>query len=214
MDWYNLWPREALYSVATRAYTENAAALDIKECIAELAEITVFVHNSVTEGSEKFYTELRRYNYTTPTSYLELVKTFVSQLMIQKELVPQKKFRYEAGLKKLAETNVIVKALQENLIVLRPEIDQKEKDVTAMVEELKIESAAAGEQEKITAVDEAAARKVKAEVMKIQNECKAILDEAMPALNKAIAALDTLKAGDISEIKMYQKPKDELIMVF
>jgi hypothetical protein len=49
--------------------------------------------------------------------------------------------------------------------VLRPEIDQKEKDVTAMVEELKIESAAAGEQEKITAVDEAAARKVKASVM-------------------------------------------------
>jgi len=83
-----------------------------------------------------------------------------------------------------------------------------------MVEELKIESAAAGEQEKITAVDEAAARKVKAEVMKIQNECKGILDEAMPALNKALSALDILKASDISEIKMYQKPKDELVMVF
>jgi len=52
MDWYNLWPREALYSVATRAYTENADALDIKTQIAELAEITVFIHNSVTEGSE------------------------------------------------------------------------------------------------------------------------------------------------------------------
>jgi len=77
MDWYNLWPREALYSVATRAYTENADALDIKTQIAELAEITVFIHNSVTEGSEQFYNELRRYNYTTPTSYLELVKTFV-----------------------------------------------------------------------------------------------------------------------------------------
>lgn len=117
--------------------------------------------------------------------------------------MPQKKFRYEAGLKKLAETNVIVSALQENLIVLRPEIDQKEKDVKAMVEELKIESAAAGEQEKTTAVDEAAARKVKANVMQIQSECKGILDEALPAFNKAIAALDTLKAADISEVKMY-----------
>lgn len=98
--------------------------------------------------------------------------------------------------------------------MLRPEIDQKEKDVTAMVEELKIESAAAGEQEKTTAIDEAAARKVKANVMSIQSECKGILDEALPAFNKAIAALDTLKASDISEVKMYQTPKDELIMVF
>jgi len=61
----------------------------------------------------------------------------------------------------------MVEALQKNLIILRPEIDQKEKDVTTMVEELKIESAKASEQEKITAVDEAAARKIKAEVMKI-----------------------------------------------
>lgn len=97
--------------------------MDIKDCIEELAEITVFVHNSVTEGSERFYNELRRYNYTTPTSYLELVKTFVEQLGTQKELVPQKKYRYEAGLKKLDETNVIVKALKENLVVLAPEIE-------------------------------------------------------------------------------------------
>jgi len=83
-----------------------------------------------------------------------------------------------------------------------------------MVENLKIESADAGEKEKVTAIDEAAARKVKADVMKLQAECKGILDEALPAFNKAIAALDTLKAGDISEVKMYQKPKDELVMVF
>lgn len=214
MDWYNLWPREALYSVATRSFTENAEALDIKDCIEDLAEITVFVHNSVTEGSERYYNELRRYNYTTPTSYLELVKTFVEQLKEQKELVPQRKYRYEAGLKKLAETNVIVKALKENLVVLAPEIEQKEIDVKAMVEELKVESKIASEQEEHTAKDEAAARKVKAEVMKIQTECKVILDEAMPALNKAIASLDTLKSSDISEIKMYNKPKEELVLVF
>lgn len=36
----------------------------------------------------------------------------------------------------------------------------------------------------------------------------------MPQYNKALAALDTLKAGDISEIKMYMKPKDEIKLVF
>jgi len=83
-----------------------------------------------------------------------------------------------------------------------------------MVEELKRETAIASEQEKITAKDEGEARKIKSEVMKIQGDCKAILDEAMPAYNKAVSALDTLKAGDISEVKMYMKPKEEIVLVF
>lgn len=83
-----------------------------------------------------------------------------------------------------------------------------------MVEELKRETAIASDQEKITAKDEAEARKIKSEVMKIQGDCKAVLDEAMPQYNKAVAALDTLKAGDISEVKMYMKPKEEIVLVF
>jgi len=77
MDWYNLWPKEALYSVASRSYEENKSDLGIDQEVGSLAEITVFIHNSVTDYSEKYYNELRRRNYTTPTSYLELVKTFV-----------------------------------------------------------------------------------------------------------------------------------------
>lgn len=49
MDWYNLWPQEALYSVATRSYEENAELLGIKDFVPELAEITVFIHSSVSE---------------------------------------------------------------------------------------------------------------------------------------------------------------------
>jgi len=36
----------------------------------------------------------------------------------------------------------------------------------------------------------------------------------MPTYNKAVSALDTLKAGDISEVKMYMKPKEEIVLVF
>jgi len=135
-------------------------------------------------------------------------------LKLQKEVVPGKMYRYEAGLKKLAETNTMVAQLQKDLVILRPEISEKEKRVQEMVEELKRETAIASEQEKITAKDEGEARKIKSEVMKIQADCKAILDDAMPAYNKAVSALDTLKAGDISEVKMYMKPKEEIVLVF
>jgi dynein heavy chain len=79
---------------------------------------------------------------------------------------------------------------------------------------LKKESAIAIEQEKKTAVDEAACKKQQEDVLKIQNECKQILEQAMPQFNAAIKSLDTLKAADISELKMYQKPHPDIKLVF
>jgi dynein heavy chain len=48
--------------------------------IDELSTISVYIHQSVKEASDDFYNELRRKNYVTPTSYLELVKTFIAYL--------------------------------------------------------------------------------------------------------------------------------------
>jgi len=45
---------------------------------------------SVSKASDKFYNELRRRNYTTPTSYLDLVKTYKEMLGYQRGIVPKK----------------------------------------------------------------------------------------------------------------------------
>jgi len=42
--------------------------------------MSVAIHNSVSDASDNFYNELRRKNYTTPTSYLELIKTYLEML--------------------------------------------------------------------------------------------------------------------------------------
>ena len=41
-----------------------------------LAETCKIIHKTVEEYSDKFYEELRRKNYTTPTSYLQLIFTY------------------------------------------------------------------------------------------------------------------------------------------
>lgn len=38
------------------------------------------IHVSVTDMAERFYSELRRRYYTTPTSYLELINLYLSML--------------------------------------------------------------------------------------------------------------------------------------
>lgn len=83
-----------------------------------------------------------------------------------------------------------------------------------MVIDLEQQQESASEVEKVTAVDEAAANKIYQEVSKIKSDCEAVLAEAMPALHKALKALDTLDKGDISEMKNYGSPPADLVLVF
>jgi dynein heavy chain len=96
----------------------------------------VEIHNSVSSASDDFYAELRRKNYTTPTSYLDLIKTYKEMLTFQRGIVPIKIQRYQGGLKRLKETNDMVDDLKKTLITLRPEIDKNEKDTQALVVDL------------------------------------------------------------------------------
>lgn len=51
--------------------------------------------------SERYYSRLRRHNYVTPTSYLELILTFKSLLNVKRNEVAKAKERYVVGLEKL-----------------------------------------------------------------------------------------------------------------
>ncbi len=45
-----------------------------------IAEMCVEIHTSVSTMAERYYAELRRRYYTTPTSYLELINLYLSML--------------------------------------------------------------------------------------------------------------------------------------
>ena len=115
---------------------------------------------------------MRRRNYTTPTSYLDLVKTYKEMLGYQRGIVPQKIQRYQGGLKRLQETNEMVDDLKATLIKLRPEIDKKEEETQVMVVELEAQQKVAAEQEKVTAAEEAESRKLFAQVAAIKKDCE------------------------------------------
>ena len=83
----------------------------------------------------------------------------------------------------------------------------------AMIVTLTAETKVASEQEKVTAKDEAEARKIHNEVSQIKASCEEILDKAMPALKAATDSLSCLEAKDISEISKYAVPPQDLVMV-
>lgn len=51
-----------------------------EELKQSFSAMCVEIHVSVTEMAERFYMELRRRYYTTPTSYLELINLYLSML--------------------------------------------------------------------------------------------------------------------------------------
>ncbi len=55
-------------------------------------------------------------------------------------------------------------------------------------------------------VEEAAASAEAAKVKAIKDECESDLAEAMPALEAALKALDTLTKNDITEVKGMKSP--------
>lgn len=144
---------------------------------------------------------------------MDLIKTYIEMLGKQKILVPNKMTRYQNGLTRLAETNIMVDDLKKKLIKLMPVIEEKTKATQDMVVDLEKQTEGAAEIEKTTAVEEAAAKKIFMEVSGIKEDCEKVLSEAMPALKKALAALDTLNKGDIGEMKNYATPPEDLVLV-
>ena len=79
-------------------------------------------HESVRKMSEKYEQEMKRCNYVTPTSYLELILTFKSLLKGKRDDILNLKTRYEAGLGKLEFASTQVTVMQNELTALRPQL--------------------------------------------------------------------------------------------
>merc|ERR1719181_2305770 len=109
---------------------------------------------SVTELSERFLAEMKRNYYVTPTSYLELINSFISTLKKQRAAVQQAKWRYDVGLEKIADAASQVAALQKDLEDLQPVLEKAAKETSEMM--VKVEGEQIRASEKQVVVDEEA----------------------------------------------------------
>ena len=74
-----------------------------------------YAHKSVEAISKRYLMEMRRYNYVTPTSYLELLSLFKSILLEKNKDVLMKIERLNNGLQKLIDANVAVADMKVRL---------------------------------------------------------------------------------------------------
>jgi dynein heavy chain len=207
IDWFNPWSEDALYSVA-RKFLLGQETLGISNYVDPLCHMAVSIHRSVEQETDRFYKELRRYNYTTPMSYLELMKLYLSILAKQRNKVSNDELRYRIGLERLAETERVVVKLKEQLTVLHPVLDKASKEAHELLVKVTADQAEADGKAGVVEEDMLEANKVAHSVQAIQNDCQADLDEAMPAYNAALRALDALDKKSIQDLKTFNNPPE------
>ncbi|CAH8497721.1 unnamed protein product, partial [Dicrocoelium dendriticum] len=78
IDWFVEWPDDALFGVAMSIFEQVDPRL--QEMKTSISRLSTEVHLSVSEAADRFYQELKRRYYTTPTSYLELLHLYTEML--------------------------------------------------------------------------------------------------------------------------------------
>ena len=131
IDWFTEWPAEALESVGLSALVE--ANQVVPENRPGVVKMFKQIHQDVEKKSKEFYDVLRRYNYVTPTSYLELLSSFDTLLAYKRGEVATKKNRLKIGLDKIISTGELVEGMQKELEILAPQLVVKGKEVDEMM---------------------------------------------------------------------------------
>jgi dynein heavy chain len=202
IDWLDTWPLDALTSVATKMLEESIAEENIEKDVGKaLVEICVQTHAGAIAAAENFLVYLKRTVFFTPKTYIDLITTFKLVLKEMKGGMEANIEKLTNGLAKLIESGEKVEFYKEQLKEMQPKLEEKTVKVQELIKILTIDKEEANKQ--VSIVEEEKSKvQVKAEqIEEIKLQADEEVAKAKPVLMEAMAALDVLKRGDISELK-------------
>ncbi|XP_061032339.1 dynein axonemal heavy chain 9 [Eubalaena glacialis] len=204
IDWFHEWPQQALESVSFR-FLQNTE--DIEPTVKpSISKFMAFVHTSVNHTSQSYLSNERRYNYTTPKSFLEFIRLYQSLLCRNGRELRCKMERLENGLLKLRSTSAQVDDLKAKLAAQEVELKQKNEDADKLIQAVGAETDKVSGEKAVADEEEEKVAVITLEVKQKQQDCAGDLAQAEPALTAAQAALDTLSKTNLTELKSFSSP--------
>lgn len=204
INWFHEWPQEALVSVSLN-FLRDSHVLS-HEYRDSVARFMAYVHTSVNTMSRSYLQSERRYNYTTPKSYLEQISLYSKLLNQKHDELRQKIERLENGLEKLKSTAAQVAELKKTLAIQEVELKEKNEAADALIEIVGIETEKVQTEKAIADEEEEKVGNIAEEVSKKQKDCEEDLVKAEPALLAAQEALNTLNKNNLTELKSFGSP--------
>lgn len=192
IDLFTAWPDDALERIATKFL----ATLELPDnLMASIISACKYFHATARNEIDLYRSASNNTVYVSSASYLEFVR-LCSQLFVKKRKeISSAKSRYESGLNTLLQAAKAVETMQCELNDLEPRLREMAMDCQKMTTEIElktIEASVATEQVKR---DELVANEQAAAAEEMEDECSKDLAQAVPVLEDALQALNTLKPG-------------------
>jgi len=223
IDWFHRWPQEALISVGERflseielmpvAPTEHSRGLSADQVRRQIAEHMAHVHLSVTAASSEYEALERRFNHTTPKSFLELIAFYKGLLTQKRDDLFTQVSRLEKGIATLKSTASNVAMLKEELTANLARVQEKKEAADVLIAKTGVEKRKVEEQQAIAAVEAEKAKAVSEIANQISDECKRDLEAALPIMEAAKQALDVLSMPALTTLKSFASPPGNVLYV-
>ncbi|XP_077481740.1 dynein axonemal heavy chain 9 isoform X2 [Stigmatopora argus] len=204
IDWFHEWPQEALESVSLKFLQEvDNIEPQVKESVSKFM---AHVHISVNQTSREYMANERRYNYTTPKSFLEQIKLYQYLLGQMSKDLSSKMERLENGQQKLNSTTAQVDDLKAKLAAQEVVLKQKNEDADKLIQVVGVETEKMSKEKAVADEEEQKVAAMAIVVRGKQKDCEEDLAKTEPALIAAHDALNTLNKNNLTELKSFGSP--------
>lgn len=215
------WPGDALNIAANKFLEEESLTTKVKE---ECVTIFKYVHDSSrkyvsdsgTIGHRKAINDrLPPFKlHFTPPSFVELILTFKTLLKKKQTQILSRQHRYKGGVEKLNLAASFVSHMKKKLIEEdKPKLERMSAETEKLMVEIEEETIEVEWTKERIASDEGLANAAAALAQQIKDECTKELASAVPAVESAVKALDTLVPEDIVFLRTMKNPPLGLKMV-
>ncbi|KAJ3180788.1 hypothetical protein HDU85_003867 [Gaertneriomyces sp. JEL0708] len=211
IDWFHEWPEEALQSVATRFIASSELVPD--DLKKPVTRFMAYAHQSVNTVSKKYLINEKRHNYTTPKSFLALISLYKEMLEMKSRELTKSMERLENGLTKLQSTAAQVDDLKAKLASQEVELKAKNEEAERLIERVGVDTENVNKEKAIAAEEEKKVDAITKEVQEKQADAERDLAAAEPALAAAAEALNTLNKANLTELKSFGSPSQEVVDV-
>ncbi|CAK9808069.1 Dynein axonemal heavy chain 7 [Anthophora plagiata] len=210
INWYEMWPTDTLTQIGIK-YIEN---INVEEKIKmNVITVCIKLHNSMQEVSTKYYKQTGTKIHVTLSAFLHMLKLYTYLFSKKEKDIFTIRNKYLAGLEKLELAAQQVKKMKATLTMLKPQLELSAEKTINTMKEVENENISVEKATILVQQEEEIANK-KAEIAgRLKMECEADLAVAIPILEDAVAALNTLKPTDITLVKAMKNPPDTVKLV-
>jgi dynein heavy chain len=213
IDWFLPWPEEALISVSTKFLGEFQ--IDCTDAVKQSLMIHMGkVHMMVTKVCETYFQQMRRHVYVTPKSYLSFLAAYNELYTKKYNIIDVDEGNILSGLEKLAKAGADVEVLKADLAKKGVVLKTKTEETDRLLKTLDVENKRADVKAKeVNAVTQACLEQ-RDQIELDKADALKDLEAALPSLEKAKKAVDSIQQKDITDISKIQVARDTVRIIF